>query len=57
MIGLMLNLTSMLFITQVNRITGDFNFPNTTFKEGKFRVVLSHISLSFFQGLFSEAVS
>jgi len=41
---------------KVNRITGDFNFPNTTFKEGKFRVVLSHISLSFFQGLFSEAV-
>lgn len=41
---------------KVDRITPDFNFPNTTFEHDKFRVVLSHIPLSFIQGIFSEAV-
>jgi len=47
----------IFFFAQVDRITPDFNFPNTTFEHDKFRVVLSHIPLSFIQGIFSEAVS
>ena len=40
----------------VNRIVGDFNLPSVSSKNDKFRVVLSHIPLTFVPGIFSREV-
>jgi hypothetical protein len=44
-------------IQQVNRIIGDFSLPSVSTFDDKFRVVLSHIPLTFIPGIFSREVN
>ncbi|XP_046654580.1 cell division control protein 1-like [Daphnia pulicaria] len=50
------NISGNIQFVVVNRIIGDFSLPSVSTFDDKFRVVLSHIPLTFIPGIFSREV-